>query len=107
MGRTKKLRRVILPILLLLKLKAAIVIPVVLSLIALVAFNGLGAGVTALAIAGATGLKSLLESHGPSKVSYEIVPQVIAPQWSRSSSIEENLQDVLPMKAGYHTLPWK
>ncbi|RZC00587.1 DUF1676 domain containing protein [Asbolus verrucosus] len=93
-ARTRKLKKIILPLLVLLKLKAAIVIPVVLSAIALIAFKGLGASLIALAIAGATGLKSLLEGHG-SKLTYEVVPQ-IASHWSRAGF------ETLPQ--GYHTI---
>ncbi|XP_074031316.1 DUF1676 domain-containing protein Osi15 isoform X2 [Leptinotarsa decemlineata] len=101
-GRSKRLRKIILPILLLLKLKAAIIIPIILSFISLVAFKGLGVGITALAIAGATGLKSLLEHHGPSKISYEVLPQVVTSQWSRSSVEGPFIGS--PLNAGYHTI---
>ncbi|CAH0555714.1 unnamed protein product [Brassicogethes aeneus] len=99
-SRSSKLKKIVLPILLLLKLKAAIIIPAVLSVIALVAFKGLGVGLIALAISGATGLKSLLE-HQSSKFTYEVVPQ-IAPQpvWSRSG-----VEPFTTLPQGYHTMP--
>ncbi|CAH1154264.1 unnamed protein product [Phaedon cochleariae] len=101
-SRTRKLRRLILPILLLLKLKAAIIFPLLLSAVALVAFKGLGVGVAALAIAAATALKSLLEGHHVhSPVSYELVPQGVQ-QWSRSS-LEGSLIGS-PLSMGYHTI---
>ncbi|KAF5286537.1 hypothetical protein FQR65_LT12541 [Abscondita terminalis] len=65
-SRRRKLRKLILPLLLLLKLKALIIIPAVLFVVALVAFKGLGAGVMALVVSGAIALKSLLEKHSSS-----------------------------------------
>ncbi|XP_028128258.2 uncharacterized protein LOC114324591 [Diabrotica virgifera virgifera] len=94
-SRTKRLRKMILPLILLLKLKAAIIIPIVLSAISFVAFAGLKSGLAAFLISGAVAFKSFLESHGQSKVSYEIVP---TPHWSRTS-----IEDTLPI-AGYQTI---
>ncbi|CAH1111157.1 unnamed protein product [Psylliodes chrysocephalus] len=98
-SRSKRLRKLILPIILLLKLKAAIIIPIVLSLISFLAFTGFKSGLAALAISGAVGLKSLLENHhGHPKIAYEILPS-IASGWSRTSGDEG-----LPI-AGYQTIP--
>nr|XP_022917863.1 uncharacterized protein LOC111427111 [Onthophagus taurus] len=97
-ARKSKLKKFILPLLLILKLKAAIIIPAVLSLITLISFKGLGASIMALSIAGATGLKSLLESHHGHRVSYEVVPQIHAPLWNRAGI--ENY----PFGQGYHTI---
>ncbi|XP_019870385.1 uncharacterized protein LOC109598924 [Aethina tumida] len=98
-SRSSKLKKIVLPMLLLLKLKAAIILPIVLSVIALVAFKGLGAGLVALALSGATGLKSLLEGHNTSKFTYEVVPQ-ISSHWSRSG-----VEPLTALPAGYHTIP--
>ncbi|KAL3268032.1 hypothetical protein HHI36_007165 [Cryptolaemus montrouzieri] len=81
--RSSKIKKIVLPLLILFKLKAAIVVTVVLAVIALISFKGLGASLIALAISGATGFKSLLENHaGSSKLSYEILPS-ISSHWSR------------------------
>ncbi|XP_050304589.1 uncharacterized protein LOC126742097 [Anthonomus grandis grandis] len=77
-ARSKKIRRVLLPLLLLLKLKAAIVLPIILSIIALVSFKGFGMSLAALAIAGTTALKNILEHSGSNKLSYEVVSAPVA-----------------------------
>ncbi|XP_066146159.1 uncharacterized protein [Euwallacea fornicatus] len=87
-ARSKKIKRVILPLLLLLKLKAAIVLPIVLSVIALVSFKGFGMSLAALAVAGTTALKNIIE-HAGSKVSYEVVPAPIG-HWGRSGVVVDN-----------------
>ncbi|CAG9860645.1 unnamed protein product [Phyllotreta striolata] len=99
-SRSKRLRKLILPIILLLKLKAAIVIPVVLTIISFLAFTGFKSGLAALAISGAVALKNLLEHshHGHSKISYEILPS-LGSGWSRTSQ-DEGL--ALP---GYQPIP--
>lgn len=73
-GRTK-LKKMIVPILLALKLKAIIVLPIVLTLIGMIGIKGLGAGLMALLLSGAVALKALLHSphHYPSRVSYGVV----------------------------------
>lgn len=82
------------------KLKAAVIIPAVLSAIALIAFKGLGASIVAITLAGATALKSLLDNHHVSpKVTYEVVPQLS--HWSRSSMDGGIESYPLP---GYHTI---
>lgn len=90
-----------LPLLLLLKLKAIILIPIVLSVIALVAFKGLGAGLIALVLSGATAFKSVLEGHHTAKkVSFEVIP----PHWSRAgyaSAPAAVVQEIYP----YQTIP--
>lgn len=98
--RSGKFKKMLLPILLLLKLKAIILIPIVLSAIALVAFKGLGAGLIALALSGATAFKSVLEGHQAKKVSFEVIP----PHWSRAgyaSAPAAIFQEVYP----YQTIP--
>ncbi|KAK4875569.1 hypothetical protein RN001_011991 [Aquatica leii] len=92
-SRKRRLRKLLLPLLLLLKLKALIIIPAVLFVVALIAFKGLGAGLMALLVSGAVALKSLLEKHNSSSsVSYEIVPQISSPHWSRSDVFNGILQ---------------
>ncbi|XP_030768105.1 uncharacterized protein LOC115891704 [Sitophilus oryzae] len=83
-ARRSKIRKLILPLLLLLKLKAAIVLPILLSIIALVSFKGFGISLAALAVSGTTALKNLLE-HAGSKI--EVVPTPIG-HWSRTGAVE-------------------
>ncbi|XP_031349571.1 uncharacterized protein LOC116175546 [Photinus pyralis] len=92
-SRKKKLRKWFMPLLLLLKLKGLVIIPAVLFVIALVAFKGMGAGLMALLISGAVALKQLLDTrHSSSSVSYEILPQIAGPHWSRSDALNTLLQ---------------
>ncbi|KAL1494640.1 hypothetical protein ABEB36_010209 [Hypothenemus hampei] len=88
-ARSKKIRKIILPLLLLLKLKAAIILPIILSIIALVSFKGFGLSLAALAVAGTTALKNILE-HVGSKVSYEVVQTPVG-HWSRAGAIDSTL----------------
>lgn len=86
LARTK-LKRMIVPILLALKLKALIVLPIVITLIGLVGIKGLGAGLAALLLAGAVSLKALLTPPPPypARVSYGIVkPEIYHEHWHRS-----------------------
>ncbi|XP_018321589.1 uncharacterized protein LOC108734499 [Agrilus planipennis] len=85
-ARKTKLRKILLPILLLLKFKTLILIPAALFALALVAFKGLGAGFSALLISGAVALRSFLShpSSSSSTYTYEVVPQPVAPHWSRA-----------------------
>lgn len=88
-GRKRKIRKLLLPLLLFFKLKAAIVLPAVLAAIALIAFKGLGVSFLSLAVAGIAAFKAFSDGHlhSSSKVSYEIVPQVApAPAWSRTAA---------------------
>lgn len=84
------------------KLKAAVIIPAVLSAIALVAFKGLGVGLLALVVSGIAAFKAASDGGSSSKFSYEIVPpQIGAAPWSRNgASPVENWPS-----QGYHTIP--
>lgn len=83
-------------------LKKSIEIPIVLGVLSILAFKGLGAGLISLMLSSATALKSLLEHHSSSKVSYEVVPQVN--HWSRSGDVDyPNLDRVGAMH--YQTIP--
>ncbi|XP_039299882.1 uncharacterized protein LOC111063771 [Nilaparvata lugens] len=66
----RRIRKVIIPLLLALKLKTALVIPLLFGAVSLIAFKGLWAGMTALAMVSALALKSLM--HGKSSVTYEV-----------------------------------
>ncbi|KAF7279546.1 DUF1676 domain-containing protein Osi15 [Rhynchophorus ferrugineus] len=83
-GKKHKIRKYILPLLLVLKLKAAIILPILLSVIALVSFKGFGLSLAALAVAGTSALKNLLQPSG-SKI--EVVSAPIG-HWKRSGFIE-------------------
>lgn len=75
-----------LPLLLLLKLKAAALIPLALGAIALIALKALIVGKLALLISGIIALKKLLDGKGHSQ-SYEVVAH---PQHSYTSSYDEH-----------------
>lgn len=62
------MKKLILPLLMALKLKTAILLPVILGLISLIAFKGLWSGLTAMGIAAALGLKALVAGSGPKVV---------------------------------------
>ncbi|XP_078033054.1 DUF1676 domain-containing protein Osi15 [Augochlora pura] len=82
-----KLKRIVLPLLLLLKLKAIIVLPIVIATIGLIGLKGLGAGLMSLLLSGAVALKALLTPPPsyPARVTYGIVkPEVHHEHWHRS-----------------------
>ncbi|XP_068978369.1 uncharacterized protein [Bombus flavifrons] len=83
-----KLKKIVLPLLLALKLKAMIVLPIAITLIGLIGIKGLGAGLLSLLLSGAVALKALLTPPPPSyptRVSYGIVkPEVHHEHWHRS-----------------------
>ncbi|XP_076759075.1 DUF1676 domain-containing protein Osi15 [Xylocopa sonorina] len=82
-----KLKKMVLPILLALKLKAMIVLPIVMTLIGLIGIKGLGAGLLSLLLSGAVALKALLTPPPPvpARVSYGIVkPEIHHDHWHRS-----------------------
>ncbi|OAD62714.1 hypothetical protein WN48_06913 [Eufriesea mexicana] len=82
-----KLKKIVLPLLLALKLKALIVLPIVITLIGLIGIKGLGAGLLSLLLSGAIALKALLTPPAPypARVSYGIVkPEVHHEHWHRS-----------------------
>ena len=82
------MKRIILPLLLALKLKALIILPIVITIIGLIGIKGLGAGVMALLLSGAVALKALLTPPPPlsARVSYGIVKphDIHHDHWHRS-----------------------
>ena len=74
--------------LLALKLKAIIVLPIVLTLIALIGIKGLGAGTLALLLSGAVALKALLTpselSSYPTRLSFAKPFELYDNHWHRS-----------------------
>ncbi|XP_063988484.1 uncharacterized protein LOC135168345 [Diachasmimorpha longicaudata] len=83
-----KLKRMIIPVLLALKLKALIILPIVITIIGLIGLKGLGAGLAALFLSGAVALKAILTPPPPypaARVSYGIVkPEIHHDHWHRS-----------------------
>ncbi|OXU30502.1 hypothetical protein TSAR_011539 [Trichomalopsis sarcophagae] len=99
-GRTK-LKKILLPVLLALKLKAIIVLPIVITLIGLIGIKGLGAGVLALLLSGAVALKALLTPPAPAypaRVSYAKPYEIHHDHWHRSQE-EVGLQAAGPYRA--------
>lgn len=81
-----KLKKMVLPLLLALKLKAMIVLPIVITLIGLIGIKGLGAGLLSLLLSGAVALKALLTPPPPpARVTYGVVkPEIHHEHWHRS-----------------------
>lgn len=80
-GKGKKSKKFLLPLLLLLKLKAAALLPLAIGFLALISFKALIIGKLALILSGIIALKKLLE--GKHSQSYEVVAH---PHHSYSSS---------------------
>ncbi|XP_006609391.2 uncharacterized protein LOC102676264 [Apis dorsata] len=81
-----KLKKIVLPLLLALKLKAMIVLPIIITLIGLIGIKGLGAGLLSLLLSGAVALKALLTPPpAPARVTYGVVkPEIHHEHWHRS-----------------------
>ncbi|XP_014212831.1 uncharacterized protein LOC106642533 [Copidosoma floridanum] len=88
-----KIKRILLPVLLALKLKAIIVLPIIITMIGLIGIKGLGAGVLALLLSGAVALKALLTPpvsySAPARVSFAKPYEIHHDHWHRSQ--EEQL----------------
>ncbi|KYQ59803.1 hypothetical protein ALC60_01188 [Trachymyrmex zeteki] len=107
-----KLKRMIMPLLILLKLKAIIVLPIVISMIALIGLKGLGAGLMSLLISGAVALKALVTPPPPARVSYGIVRphEIHHDHWHRSEEeVNQPYRGWTPEYNGehypYHDIP--
>ncbi|EZA55598.1 hypothetical protein DMN91_008640 [Ooceraea biroi] len=106
-----KLKRMIVPLLLLLKLKALIILPIVISMIALVGLKGLGAGLMSLLISGAVALKAVLTPPPPPRVSYGVVRphEIHHDHWHRSEQEVSPYRGWQPEYNGeqypYHDIP--
>ncbi|GJQ85511.1 hypothetical protein Trydic_g23097 [Trypoxylus dichotomus] len=96
-ARKRKWRRYILPLLLILKLKAALLIPSVLTVLGFTAVTALA---SSSLVFGFTIVPALLRGsytehhHVPQKISYEVVPHL----WNRAGV------ETLPLDHGYHTI---
>ncbi|XP_054290600.1 uncharacterized protein LOC129005664 [Macrosteles quadrilineatus] len=74
-GRSRRpFKKLAFPLLLALKLKTAIMVPLVLGFIGLISFKGLWSGLTALAIAAALGLKALVTGGGARVLVHSLPP---------------------------------
>lgn len=93
-----RLKKMILPLLLLLKLKALIILPIVISAIALIGLKGLGAGLMSLLLSGVVALKALLTPPPPPRVTYGVVRphEIHHDHWHRS---EQEVNQ--PFKGGW------
>lgn len=94
-GKKKKAAKILLPLLLLLKLKAAALIPLALGALALLALKALIVGKLALVLAGLIGLQKLLGQKGHSQ-SYEVVAHPHYTEehghgWGRSATDAQDL----------------
>ncbi|XP_058793716.1 uncharacterized protein LOC131665674 [Phymastichus coffea] len=93
-----KVKKILLPILLALKLKAAIVLPIVITLIGLIGIKGLGAGVLALLLSGAVALKALLTPSTPAypaRISFSKPYDLYHENWHRSQQILADDQPIV------------
>ncbi|XP_072748680.1 uncharacterized protein Osi15 [Anoplolepis gracilipes] len=81
-----RLKKLIVPLLLLLGLKTIIILPIVISAIGLIGFKGLGAGLMSLVLSGAVALRALITPPPLPRVSYGIVRphEIHHDHWHRS-----------------------
>ncbi|XP_050087572.1 uncharacterized protein LOC126572371 [Anopheles aquasalis] len=84
-GKKKKVKKLLLPLLLLLKLKAAALLPLALGALALIAFKALIVGKIALILSAIIALKKLFDKKGDQ--SYEVVAH---PHYSHSTSYDDH-----------------
>ncbi|CAO1435552.1 unnamed protein product [Diamesa serratosioi] len=112
-ARSSKFKKLLLPILLALKFKAAVIFPVIFTVLTLVSVKALKAGLLALLFSGATFAKDFFEkkqerittayitSSNPGPVSAEIVTD-----WNRNGQITPQAQDIAyNAYNNYQTLP--
>lgn len=102
----------IVPLLLLLKLKALIILPIVITIIGLVGIKGLGVGFMSLFVSGAIALKTLLTPPPPPRVSYGVVRphEIHHDHWHRSEQeVNQPYRGWAPEYGGeqypYHDIP--
>nr|XP_012228125.1 PREDICTED: uncharacterized protein LOC105675504 [Linepithema humile] len=107
-----RLKKLILPLLLLLKVKAVIILPIVITLIGLISVKGLSVGLTALVLSGALALKSLVAPPPPPRVSYGVVRphEIHHDHWHRSEQeVNQPYRGWTPEYNGeqypYHEIP--
>ncbi|XP_014475616.1 PREDICTED: uncharacterized protein LOC106744947 [Dinoponera quadriceps] len=81
-----RLKKMILPLLLLLKFKTLIILPIVITVIGLIGLKGLGNAFLALLLSGAVTLKALLAPPPPPRVTYGVIKphEIHHDHWHRS-----------------------
>ncbi|EDS30693.1 osiris 9 [Culex quinquefasciatus] len=84
-GKKKKVKKLLLPLLLLFKLKAAALLPLAIGFLALIAFKALIVGKIALILSAIIGLKKLFDKKP--EQSYEVVAH---PHYSHSTSFDDH-----------------
>ncbi|KMQ95662.1 hypothetical protein RF55_4111 [Lasius niger] len=102
----------IVPLLFLLGLKAIIILPIIVSVIALIGIKGIGAGLMSLVLSGAVALKALITPPPPPRVSYGIVRphEIHHDHWHRSEEeVNQPYRGWTPEYNGeqypYHDIP--
>jgi hypothetical protein len=106
-----RLKRLILPFLLFLKLNFAVLVPIAISIATLLAFKGLWAGLSALLVTGALGLKALFSSNdgkgSPStRFSLGFVRPHIVPEIYHNDYVGWSRSVPLPADHAYRTEPY-
>ncbi|CAL1685961.1 unnamed protein product [Lasius platythorax] len=107
-----RLKKMIVPLLFLLGLKAIIILPIIVSVIALIGIKGIGAGLMSLVLSGAVALKALITPPPPPRVSYGIVRphEIHHDHWHRSEEeVNQPYRGWTPEYNGeqypYHDIP--
>ncbi|XP_029160722.1 uncharacterized protein LOC114932603 [Nylanderia fulva] len=107
-----RLKKLVVPLLLLLGLKAIIILPIIISVITLISIKGIGAGIMSMILSGAIGLKALITPPPVPRVSYGIVRphEIHHDHWHRSEQeINEPYRGWTPEYNGeqypYHDTP--
>lgn len=109
-----KLKKMILPLLLLLKFKTFVILPIVITVVGLIGIKGLGGAFLALLLSGAVTLKALLTPPPPPRVSYGVIKphEIHHDHWHRSEQeVNSPYKGWAPEYNGeqyqYHEIPWK
>lgn len=81
-----KLKKMILPLLVLLKFKTLVILPIIITVIGIIGINGLGTAFLALLLSGGVVLKALLTPPPPPRVTYGVVRphEIHHDHWHRS-----------------------
>lgn len=109
-----KLKKMILPLLVLLKIKTLVILPIVITVIGLIGVKGLGGAFLALLLSGAVALKALFAPPPPPRVTYGVVRphEIHHDHWHRSEQ-EDNSpyrgwapEQYNGEQYPYHEIPW-
>ncbi|EFN89942.1 uncharacterized protein LOC105192078 [Harpegnathos saltator] len=81
-----KLKKMILPLLVLLKFKTLVILPIVITVVGLIGIKGLGGAFLSLLLSGAVALKALVAPPPPPRVTYGVVRphEIHHDHWHRS-----------------------